>query len=136
MFPGWGREVVGFLFDCIVWQGGLPIHSLGQILCTYRSTQEVMMRIEDKTFEDQPVRLDGNEYIKCVFRRCELQFGGTGAVSMVECAFDRCSWSFTGPAALTVQFMMALYHGAGEGGRDLIERTFEDIRRGRQPQGG
>jgi hypothetical protein len=94
-----------------------------------------MMRIEDKTFEDQQVRLDGNEYIKCIFKHCELQFGAMEPVTMVECSFDQCSWSFTGAAALTVKFMTALYHGAGEGGRKLIEQTFEDIRRGHQPQG-
>jgi hypothetical protein len=30
--------------------------------------------------------------------------------------------------------MTGLYHGAGEGGRDLVEKTFENIRKTRRPQ--
>lgn len=102
-------------------------------MCKYRSTREVTMRVEGKTFVDEQVRVDGNEYVKCIFRRCELQFGAMEAVSMVDCTFDECSWSFTGAAALTVQFMTALYHGMGEGGKQLIDKTFENIRRGHHP---
>jgi hypothetical protein len=88
-------------------------------------------RIENQTFEDQTVRLDGNQYSQCKFRRCVLQYGGSEIPELENCEFHECSWSFTEAAARTVQFMTALYHGAGQGGRELIEQTFENIRQRR-----
>jgi hypothetical protein len=88
---------------------------------------------ENEVFEDQIIQLDGNKYIRCKFQRCTLQFGGLADVSLENCEFHRSSWSFTEAAARTIQFMTGLYHGAGEGGRELIEKTFENIRQKRHP---
>lgn len=89
-----------------------------------------MARFEGESFEDRQVRLDGNEYRRCVFRRCKLQFGAMEPVTAVDCSFEECDWMFTGAAALTVGFMTALYQA---GAKQLIERTFENIRHGRHP---
>ena len=48
---------------------------------------------------------------------------------MSNCSFENVSWTFEGSAALTLEFLRGLYHGAGEGGKKLIENTFEMIRR-------
>lgn len=93
------------------------------------------MRYENKVFEDQTIRLDGNEYIGCTFRRCELQFGASAPISLVNNSFgEQVTWSFTDAAAMTIQFMTGLYLGADQGGRKLIENTFDNIRRGQPPQ--
>jgi hypothetical protein len=48
---------------------------------------------------------------------------------MANCRFENVSWVFEGPAANTLAFLQALYHGMGEGGRKLVDDTFENIRR-------
>lgn len=90
------------------------------------------MLFEKEVFEDKQIQLDGNQYIGCTFRRCELKFSANASVDLQYCSFEKCKWTFIEAAALTVQFMTALYHGAGEGGKNLIEQTFKNIQRGRQ----
>ena len=90
-------------------------------------------KYENRTFENKLIQLDGNQYISCIFQSCTLQYGGFGDVKLEGCQFNKCSWSFISAAARTVQFMSSLYHGAGEGGKDLIEKTFNNIREGRLP---
>jgi len=85
-------------------------------------------RFEGQDFNDQTVSLDGNKYFRCIFRRCVLQYGGMELPVLEGNEFNECSWSFIDASARTVQFMIALYHGAGRGGRELIEQTFENIR--------
>ena len=88
-----------------------------------------MMKHENTIFEKQVVTLDGQSFYKCIFRRCLMQFAATAPVSMVGCGFDNCEWAFDGPASLTTSFMSQLYQ-QGEGGKLLIENTFEAIRKG------
>jgi hypothetical protein len=88
------------------------------------------MRYENSEFRDVTQHLDGNEFIRCTFRNAELVFSGLAPVSLAECSFYNVRWSFAGSAALTINFMTGLYHGAGVGGRDLIENTFRNIREG------
>ncbi len=85
---------------------------------------------EDQVFRDDQIHLDGNRYIRCTFERCVMVFSGVSPVALEGCSFIETTWTFDGAAALTVNFMKGLYHGAGEGGRELVERTFSDIRRG------
>jgi len=91
-------------------------------------------RHENKIFDDKIIQLDGNHYVNCTFKRCKLQYGGLATVSLENCNFHQCSWTFTDAAARTVNFMEGLYHGTGEGGRELIEKTFDNIRKGRIPE--
>jgi len=89
------------------------------------------MEYRDQTIEKQDVLLDGNTFTGCTFRNCRMIFKGMHPVMLGANHFtENVKWQFDGPAALTVQFMTALYHGAGEGGRNIIEKTFENIRRG------
>ncbi|MGI8743647.1 MAG: hypothetical protein ACR2NN_13955 [Bryobacteraceae bacterium] len=87
------------------------------------------MNHENAVFEDRVVQLDGNAFVKCLFRRCVMKFSGVAPVQLTHCTFDACEFAFDGPAALTVGFMSALYN-VGEFGKDLIERTFNNIREG------
>jgi hypothetical protein len=79
-------------------------------------------------YKDVRVILDNNEFIGCTFEGCTMEYSGTGAVSLVECSFTNVSWVFSGGAEKTLVFLNALYHGMGEGGRKLVESTFDNIR--------
>jgi hypothetical protein len=91
-----------------------------------------MARHDGAAFANETVVLDGNEYFNCTFTNCELIFQGTDGVSLQGIAFNSCRWTFDGPAGLTINFMTALYQA---GVTDMLDQTFENIRRGthRQP---
>jgi len=88
-----------------------------------------MIKNVNNSYENVQVKLDNNEFVACHFKNCRLEFGGTGPVSMSNCNFDNISWEFSGPAENTLRFLKGLYHGMGEGGRQLVEATFDDIRK-------
>lgn len=79
-------------------------------------------------FVGQQVLLDGNRYFKCVFRDCEIQFGGSAAVGLDSCQFERCRWNLVAAAGTTMGFLHSIYHGMGESGRQLVEETFDSVR--------
>lgn len=88
------------------------------------------MKYADKTYSDEQVRLDGNEYLNCKFKRVELIFSAIAPVGLIGCDFDGCRWVFNGPAQQTLEFMSAMHNGNADGGRELIEKTFDNIRMG------
>ncbi len=88
-----------------------------------------VMDFKDKQFKNEKMRLDGNTFINCQFENCVIEYGGGPPPDMSGCRFTGVQWSFTEAALNTVQFMQALYHGMGEGGQQLIEQTFENIRK-------
>lgn len=84
-----------------------------------------MAKNRGNTYVESRLTVDGHEYISCRFENCTLVYAGGPLPTMGECVFVNCDWTFEGPAALTVQFMSALYGG---GMRELIEHTFDNIR--------
>ncbi len=88
--------------------------------------RQSMTRYEKRAFEDEDVLLDGHEYINCRFNRCRILFGASGPVNLTGNGFSECKWEFTGAAAQTLAFLKAMYTG---GGRDLVDKTLEDVRR-------
>lgn len=87
------------------------------------------MKYIDSKFTQTRIELDGNEFIRCRFENATLVFSARAPVSMVDCVFGKnVAWTFEGSATLTLGFLHALYHGTGEGGKKLIEDTFERIR--------
>lgn len=88
------------------------------------------MRAENKTFTKENVQLDSNEFINCIFKDCILTYGGNGRVTLNNCSFFNVKWTFTAAAADTIRFLSALYRGSGQGGRKLVETTFENIKKG------
>jgi len=75
--------------------------------------------------------IDGKQYVDCHFNNATLRFGGTKPVSFIHCQFGDVRWEMDGPAALTLQFLSAMYRGAGDGGKQLVERTLDQIRQGK-----
>lgn len=89
------------------------------------------MEYRDQDFKGQDIVLDGNTFTGCTFRQCRVVFRGTAPFTLSANRFkEDIEWAFDGAAALTLKVLSGLYHGAGEGGRKLIEQTFERIRRG------
>ena len=84
--------------------------------------------MERSTFENTTVSLDGVTFIGCAFRGCKLVFSATAPVSLQSCSFDNCTWEFRGAAGQTLEFLRAMYHGMGAGGRQLVETTFGQVR--------
>jgi hypothetical protein len=82
-----------------------------------------MSHHDGETFEDQAEVVDGREFHHCTFNRCQLTYNGGVPPTFVGCSFADCTWLFDGPAGRTVEFLRAMYHGMGDGGRDLIEQT-------------
>lgn len=88
-----------------------------------------LKEISKKEFGQEKVVLDGKHFVDCKFNGSTMEFGAKGPVGLVSCQFSDVKWSFTGAASLTIHFMAGLYHGAGEGGRELVEDTFAKIRK-------
>lgn len=85
------------------------------------------MKVTNTTFRGEEVLLDGNEFEGCVFESCVIVYGGGAEVTLANNTFDQCDWRFVDAAERTLRMLHALYHG---GGKELIEATFENIRRG------
>ncbi len=90
-----------------------------------------MAQHQGATFANETVALDGNDYLNCTFNNCEIVFSGTASVNLNGVNFNDCRWTFEGPAGMTVNFMTALYQA---GMTELIDQTFENIRRGSHRQ--
>ena len=89
-----------------------------------------MAKFLDSQFSNATQDLDGNEFDRCTFHDSTLVYSGGDPPTIMNCQFSNtCRWEFRGAAERTVGFMRAIYHGAGEGGRQLIEQTFENIRK-------
>lgn len=88
------------------------------------------MEFRDRDFNGEEVTLDGNTFTGCTFRNCRVVFRATAPCTLNANVFkENVQWTLDGPAALTLQFLRAMYHGMGSGGRDLVEHTIEQVRR-------
>jgi hypothetical protein len=94
-----------------------------------------VIKIENKTFENQVVNFDGVLYVKCIFNRCQLVFTGLAMPNMIECQIGGdCAWTFAGSATNTFSFLNVLYK-SGPAGTALVEMVIQMIRNG-PPQPG
>jgi hypothetical protein len=85
------------------------------------------MIAKGQTFTKQQVFLDGGSFYDCTFDDCDLIYSALMPVILNGNTMRNCRWQFGGPAQNCVAFMMLLYNS---GARDLIEATFESIRKG------
>lgn len=88
-----------------------------------------MSKIMNSTFIDQVVNLDSIVYENCTFNNCELLFTGKGGVGLINNKFIECTWTFSGPAGNTLKFLRILYKDMGTVGKQLVETTFENIKK-------
>jgi hypothetical protein len=92
-----------------------------------REQEKDMAKHIKKAFKNTVVALDGNEFEKCVFDACTLEYDGSQAVSLTGSTMSNCTWAFKGAAANAVQFMSALYQSGSQGAL-LVEATFNQVR--------
>ena len=88
------------------------------------------MKYENKSFSNEKILLDNNEFFNCTFNGCELEYSGGKPPSMGDCTFVSLRITFSGNASDTINFMTALYHG---GFKSIIEKTFDNIRSNIKP---
>jgi len=89
-----------------------------------------MADLSGSHFQGQTVVLDGNNYIDCRFEQCTIVYRAETLPELKNCNFHDCSFRFEGAADRTITFMKGIYHGLGQGGRDLITATFEGMKKG------
>ena len=66
------------------------------------ATQFKLPVMSNKTFDKQPIKLDGWRYERCKFIDCKMVYSG-GPVEVSECEFSgETQWDFRGVAATTL----------------------------------
>jgi len=89
------------------------------------------MKFSNKTFKDETVELDGNQYVDCSFQGCKLVYNGGGIPHFEGVKFEGGSFMFEKGAGNAVEFLRELYHA---GLHQNVEAFFDDVRR--NPPGG
>jgi hypothetical protein len=87
------------------------------------------MNYTNEEFQNERIELHGKRFHGCTFRNCELVYDGDRSPTFKDNKFIDSVFVFTGPATRMLYFLSNIYH-AGEGGREVIEKTFDDIRNG------
>ncbi|WP_275553651.1 hypothetical protein [Mixta sp. Marseille-Q2659] len=88
-----------------------------------------MKIIKSSNFNEQTISLDGISFESCTFRRCKLVYSGTDTFNLLNNKFFDCIWTFEGPAANTLAFLRAMYKDMGDFGKQMVDATFENIKR-------
>ena len=84
------------------------------------------MKFSNKTFKDETVDLDGNEYVGCTFLQTKLMYLGGTIPHFDSCKFDAGRFMFEKGAGNAIEFLRELYHA---GLHQNVELLFDDIRR-------
>jgi hypothetical protein len=66
-------------------------------------------------FENSDVELDGNEFDRCQFIRCRLNYRGGSLPKISNSAITRCSYTLLDSARNTIDFLRVL-HASGDVG--------------------
>ena len=85
------------------------------------------MIYQNRSFKNERVELTGNAYHGCIFEHCELVYRGDRSPTFEDNQFIDSVFLFADSAIRTMYFLSNMYH-AGAGGREVVEKTFEDIR--------
>ena len=77
----------------------------------------------DKIFRNERIELHGKAFHNCTFENCELVFDGDRPPTFKDNRFVDAVFVFTGAATRTLYLLSNIYH-AGEGGKEVVEKTF------------
>lgn len=89
--------------------------------------------IQNKTFLDETVEIDGKTFVNCRFENVILKYSGEEPFSLQDSQFHgSLQFLFAGAAANAVEALTAMYAGFGELGRQMVEMFFDSIRNPRQ----
>ncbi len=78
------------------------------------------------SYESQTVILDGNEFIECELRHCNLIYKGREPVKLEHCHIAGCTWQFEDAAQRTVMMLKGLYT-SGHIGKEIVEAIFRSV---------
>ena len=87
------------------------------------------MNYINEIFEGERIELHGKSFNHCTFKNCHLVYDGDRSPTFSNNTFIETRFIFSGAALRTLYFLGNMYH-AGEGGKEVIDQTFEDIRNG------
>ena len=85
------------------------------------------MDFKNQTFENERIELSESRFHGCTFINCELVYRGDPSPTFTDNEFIDSFFVFRDEAIRTLYFLSNIYH-AGEGGREIVERTFADVR--------
>ena len=85
------------------------------------------MNYMSHTFENERIELHGNSYHNCTFKHCELVYDGDRSPTFNDNDFIDSEFIFTDSALRTLYFLSNMYQ-AGDGGREVVDKTLEDIK--------
>ena len=85
------------------------------------------MDYHDRFFRDESVDLSDNRFHRCTFEKCKLIYRGDISPTFKDNQFIDSVFEFADAAMRTIYFLSGMYH-AGNGGREVVEDTFERIR--------
>jgi hypothetical protein len=84
-----------------------------------------MALLQNTTFRDDTVELDGNEFEGCEFHNCRLVYRGIASVKFRGCSFFGYRLVFEGAAQNTLGFLADLFHSKF---RKDVEQIIKQIR--------
>src|ERR1700730_5689922 len=82
---------------------------------------------QNHTFRNESVELSGGWFHGCTFENCKLIYRGDLSPTFKDNHFIDSVFEFADAAMRTIYFLSGIYH-AGNGGREVVEDTFERIR--------
>jgi hypothetical protein len=83
------------------------------------------MQYQGKTFRNDTVELDGNEFEGCDIHHCTLVYRGGKVPLLANSTVADCQFTFEGSALNTMILLRLLYHG---GFQPVVESFLNDIR--------
>lgn len=90
------------------------------------------MEYRDQTFENETIQLDGNTFTGCTFQNCMLVFDGTEPPNLGANQFrGDVVLTLRGNAVALAHLLSMLCLRGGDGGRDIVDQVFDQIRSGK-----
>ena len=84
------------------------------------------MKYDGKTFTNERVTLDDNEFFNCKFNSCTLVYHGSAPPQLSDDSFHNVKFVFNGPAANTIAFLKAMAT-VTSGMQHIVKDTFPEI---------
>jgi hypothetical protein len=82
------------------------------------------MQFKNRTFRNERVELDGNEFHGCDIQHCTLVYQGGGGPLLDSCTIAHNQFVFEESAGNTINFLRDFYHG---GFQDAIQPVIDHI---------
>jgi hypothetical protein len=77
-----------------------------------------------EVLESETLVLDGQDFINCDLRHCNLVYKGHDVVKLEHCHLAGCTWQFEDAALRTVTMLKGLYL-SGPHGKEVVEAIFK-----------